>query len=140
MVAVAWCSVAMPTLRADQPSEVTVKAAGLGIITYDLELSRTVRVRDADSLVRVVAANSSAALTFSDSGAAEDTLRSLSARPDVLAGALYDASGRRVAAWRRPGAALPPRRVTAEGESFTSDLVEVVRRVSLDGRPSGSPV
>jgi len=111
--------------------------AGLGIITYDLELSRGALVRDADSLVRVVAANSTAALTFNDSGAAEDTLRSLSARPDVLAGALYDASGRQVAAWRRAGAALPPHRVTAEGEAFASDLLVVVRRVWLDGRAIG---
>ena len=111
--------------------------AGLGIVTYDFELSREMLLRDADSLVRVVAANSTAALTFSDAGAAEDTLRSLSARPDVLAGALYDASGRQVAAWRRTGAVPPPRTATVEGDAFAGDVLVVSRHVWLHGRAIG---
>jgi signal transduction histidine kinase/DNA-binding response OmpR family regulator len=111
--------------------------AGLGVITYDLELSREALLRDADSLVRVVAANSTAALTFSDPVAAQDTLRSLSARPDVMAGALYDAFGWQVAAWQRAGAAPPPHTVTGEEEAFASDMLVVVRRVWLDGRAIG---
>ena len=111
--------------------------AGLGIISSDLELSREALLRDADSLARVVAANSTAALTFADPGAAQDTLRSLSARPDVLEGALYDVSGRQVAAWRRSGVAGTPDVVSAEGDVFTGDTLVVVRRVWLDGRSIG---
>ena len=111
--------------------------AGLGIVSSDFELSHDALLRDADSLARVVAANSTAALTFGDPGAARDTLQSLAVRPDVLEGALYDVTGRQVAAWTRSGAVLAPDQVTAEGDTFTPDTLAVVRYVGLDGRHIG---
>ena len=111
--------------------------AAVGIVSSDLEQSRHALLRDADSLARVVAANSTAALTFTDPSAARDTLQSLAARPDVLEGALYDAAGRQVAAWRRSGETRPPDVVSAEADVFTGDTLVVVRFVWLDGRPIG---
>ena len=111
--------------------------AGLGIVSSDFELSRVALLRDADSLARVVAANSTAALTFGET-------QRRTGHAAIAVGAARRAGRRAVrrlrAAGRRlggTGAARPPDRVKAEGDTFTGDTLAVVRRVWLDGRSIG---
>jgi two-component system sensor histidine kinase/response regulator len=115
--------------------------AGLGVATYVRATSQQAMLSGADSLVRVVAANSTAALTFGDAQVAEDTLRSLAARPDVIAAALYDEGGRKVAEWRRAGGGAIPATVPMGDRDEMGDAVlETQRLVRLDGRVIGAAV
>ena len=126
-------------LLAGVTSTAGLGAAGVGVIYYERGVSHRAMLEGADSLVRVVAANTAAALTFGDAQVAQDTLRSLAARRDVLAAAVYDEEGALVARWQRPGSAAPPARAPViDGDVVDNGVLEARRIVSLDGRAIGA--
>ncbi len=113
--------------------------AGIGIVAYDVVRSRATLLRDADSLATIIGANTAAAITFRDDAAARDTLASLAARPDALAGAVYDASDRRLAMWHSPSAPEPPQGAPlTTAPQFDDDSLTVVRPIVFDHRLIGS--
>ena len=125
-------------LLAGVTSTAGLGAAGAGVIYYDRVAAHRAMLEGADSLVRVVAANSTAALTFGDAQVAEDTLRSLSARHDVLGAAVYDQHGQVVARWQRDGSERLADRLALEDNDVVFDHVLAARRrVVMDGRTIG---
>jgi signal transduction histidine kinase/DNA-binding response OmpR family regulator len=134
-----WSVRAKLWLLAGVTSTAGLGVAGVGVAAYVRSISHAAMLAGADSLVRVVAANSTAALAFADERVAEDTLRSLSVRTDVLAAALYDRSGAKVAEWRRDGARPIASAVSmTDGDEAGVDVLETRRLVRLDGRVIGA--
>ena len=65
---------------------------GAGLVAYDTRTARQQLASELEATTRLVATNSDAALTFADADAAQATLSSLAARPDVLGAILYGLS------------------------------------------------
>jgi two-component system, sensor histidine kinase and response regulator len=119
-------------------SSAALLVAGVGIVAYDASASHEAALRDADSLARVIGANSTAALTFNDETGARETLWSLAARTDTLSGALYTVNGSQLARWQSAKATLPPEVIPQQTTSvFTSESLTVVRAITFDRRPIG---
>jgi hypothetical protein len=84
--------------------------SGIGIVVLDSILFRASMQRDLSALARIVAENSTGALSFEDPRAAEETLAALKARPHLVAACIYRATGAMFATYARPGASpgCPP--------------------------------
>jgi two-component system NtrC family sensor kinase len=114
--------------------------ACLGFIAHEHITFRRTMVRDLSILSEVIQANVAPGLTFDDAKAMEETLHSLAAQEHILAAAVYDPSGTRVAAYERTGqshpfawAVQPP-----EGTHFNRDRLEAFRPINLAGEVIGS--
>lgn len=96
--------------------------------------------RDLDTLGRVFGLNCTAALSFRDQEAAEETLGSLRANPHIMQAALYDVKGRLFATYRRPG--VPPDFPVApfpeDVFEFAADHAILFRGVELDQERIGT--
>lgn len=81
------------------------------LFVFEYSAMESLLERDLESISRVSASNCTAALTFDDPKAANDTLSALSAKPAIEAAGLYDKDGRLFASYLRPGEkdALPER-------------------------------
>lgn len=64
-----------------------------GLLTYELLEERRDKQTEVETLARIIAANSTAALAFRDTEDAHELLATLSREPSVEVTALYDASG-----------------------------------------------
>jgi signal transduction histidine kinase/ActR/RegA family two-component response regulator len=126
------------TLTIAITSALALALAAAALVVYDIATYRRALTYDLEALADLVGHNSTAALAFGDGAAAHETLQSLSARVDVQAAALYTASGHRVAAYTRPGAATPPPALD-RGEAVPDGRRDfsVVRDVTLDGQTVG---
>lgn len=85
-------------------------------LAYDVTTFRRGMVRHARVLAELVAINGSAALTFTDSAAAEEVLRGLGAESKVLAAGIYDANGAAFASYRRAASGPASKRPAAPVE------------------------
>lgn len=119
---------------------VALVAAGSSIVIADSLLFRGYLRRDLSALARIVADNSTGALSFQDRDAAEQTLGSLRARTHVAGACLYDVSGNIFAKYQRaPGFVCPPPRPREISGDLPHFLV-VSEPVMLKGRPIGTLV
>ncbi|MGB6544801.1 MAG: PAS domain S-box protein [Candidatus Acidiferrales bacterium] len=113
--------------------------AGAAFISYDIYSFRGASVRDVQTLARVVASSSTAALAFDDPQAARDVLTQLHYREHVAAACLYDAADKPVASYlqdkRTCASSAPP--LQADGAHFTKDLLVVSQQIVLDGKVIG---
>lgn len=82
-------------------SVVAVLLACLGFIVYEQITFRGKLVRDFSILGEVIGENVAPGLAFNDATAMEKPLQSLSAEPRILAAAVFDKTGRRVAGFQR---------------------------------------
>ncbi|MBA2356458.1 MAG: response regulator [Acidobacteria bacterium] len=105
---------------------------GLGVLTYDAMTSRQAMAHEVEGMAALVGANSGAALTFNDVGVARDNLASLSARTDVLAGALYDRAGTLVVAHRLRASAQVPATSPPPGITYHGSTIRVVQDVCIN--------
>jgi two-component system sensor histidine kinase/response regulator len=114
-------------------------AAGVAFISYDIYTFRIASVHDMQTLARVVASSSTAALAFDDPEAARDVLTQLRYREHIAAACLYDATGKPVASYlqgnRSCALSAPP--LDADGAHFTRDLLIVSQQIVLDGKVIG---
>jgi signal transduction histidine kinase len=94
----------------------------------------------ASSMAEVVAANSTAALTFDDPRAAQQTLSSLRIRPSIVAACLYAPSGAVFSTYHRRGAEGDPVPPTpgSDGHLFGGGNLVLFRPVMLDGERVGT--
>ena len=92
-------------------------------------------------LASMIAANSTAALTFHDAGSAGELLQGLRAQPAVIGAALYS-DGAVFASYRRPGSALTelpvPVPVPADRCEFEAERLVVFQSVVLEGHVVGT--
>ena len=70
-----------------------------GFVAYELKAYREATLNQLTSVAAVIAANSSAALSFDDPESAEQTLSALRSERMVVAGCIYAADGKSVAAY-----------------------------------------
>ncbi len=81
----------------------------------------------------MIADNSAAALTFDDTVAAELTLKSLNANPNVVAAVIYDAAGKPFASYHLAGSPLlEPPPVMPNSHRYTDTWKELIRRRFAD--------
>jgi signal transduction histidine kinase/ActR/RegA family two-component response regulator len=85
--------------------------AATGIMVYELRTYEASRANELAAFADLLGAATGPALAFNDQREAEDSLSLLRVRPSIIAGALYDASGRLFAAHQPDvlaGIRLPP--------------------------------
>jgi two-component system sensor histidine kinase/response regulator len=114
--------------------------ASIAFAEYGVYRFKQMQMQDLNTLANVMATNSTAALAFKDQKSAADILQALSAKPHILAAAIYDPDGKPFAVYRRPtskGIYAPPR-VETESSRFTSDRVLIFRKITLGGEHVGN--
>lgn len=111
---------------------------GLVIGVYDERSYREQRVREVTVQSGILAATVTAALAFDDRQAAEEYVAALGVNPELRNAAVYDRTGRLVAAFSRSGDGSPPPRVTMQAPKFEGALLSVVAPVSQDGERLGA--
>jgi len=112
-------------------SSVVLLLAGIAIIAYDSEIYRTSVRDDLDALARIVADNTTAALTFESPQDAQETLASLRARPSLVQACIYSVDSRVFARYARPGgpSQCPP--VEPDSEIVTAGSLLLFRPIVL---------
>jgi signal transduction histidine kinase/CheY-like chemotaxis protein len=83
-------------------SGLTLMVACTVFAVYDYATSRSRLVRDVTMLADIVGSNSTAALTFNDAGAAEDTLHAMALNAHIIDARLFTRDGTRLAVYTRP--------------------------------------
>lgn len=91
-------------------SAVVVTVTCLAFLVHEFVTFRATARANLETLARVTAANSTAALAFQDTADAAELLMALGTEPQVVAAALYDRQGRLFASYLPPGQArvAPP--------------------------------
>jgi signal transduction histidine kinase/CheY-like chemotaxis protein len=117
-----------------------VLLATVSLAVYHMRTSRLSMAAELESVAQVIAAGSSAPLTFSDHRAAAETLETLGAVEQVVAAGVYGAGGRSLALYRRQGARAPefPERPRPPGIYLERDSLEVFAPVRAGGEEIGS--
>jgi PAS domain S-box-containing protein len=123
-------------------SGVAMLLTSLGFIAYERFSFRKSLVGDIMTTAEIMGDNTSAALSFGDPESAEDTLKSLAAKPQIVAAALYDKDDRLFGIYRRDGNAaarefLPPA-VEPDAQRFGENSLEVFHSIDLAGEKAGT--
>ncbi len=93
--------------------------AGLGMAAYNEEVGKAQRLRNVTVQSAILADSVEAALSFNDHEAAQGYVVALRANPNVDAAGVYDAAGRLVAGYSRPGSTPP--KLSRAGRPFYQD-------------------
>lgn len=117
-------------------STVSLVGAALVIIGYEAGTARDRVANELDSLARLLAVNTEAALRFNDPDAATENLNSLSAQPNIVTAAVYSQDGALFAQYSPDAQALPGQ-VPNPGERFTGNQLELVHPIGAVAAPSG---
>jgi signal transduction histidine kinase len=113
--------------------------AGVGLLTLDFFRFRREMVADLRTLAEVIAQNSTAALSFEDAAAAQETLAALGAKRSVVAAALYSRKGELFAHWARRGQTPAfPARPGSDGPLFRQSSLVLFEPVWLKGQRIGT--
>ncbi|MEP7310639.1 MAG: CHASE sensor domain-containing protein, partial [Acidobacteriota bacterium] len=126
---------------------VTLLAACAVFATYDYVNLRLRLVRDVTMIADVVGINSTAALTFKDAPAAEETLRATAVNEHILNARLFTRDGQLLATYQRPNASSslipsedgPPAGVERVAR-FEAGYLRVERPIALNREFIGSIV
>ena len=120
---------------------VTVSAlllACLGFIGFEYYATRKALVNDLNSLADVLGFNSRAALRFQDKTAAETTLASMQAKPNIVAASLYLPDRKLFATWsRHPAYHARYAASLSEGRRFGGETLWMFQPVVHDGETIG---
>jgi signal transduction histidine kinase/CheY-like chemotaxis protein len=121
-------------------SLVTIVAAMLAMLVYDLLSFKRSWTDDITTQAELIGGASAAALNFNDIKAASQNLAMLRVRPQILVGAIYDAKGRRFATYHQPDLAAPeyPERPGNPGYTIDSSELSVFHRIVENGELLGT--
>lgn len=113
--------------------------ASAGFITFEYFTTRKALIGDLSSLTAVLGFNSRAALRFQDKAAAEMTLASMQAKPNVVMAALYTPDRKQFAQWSRGGTPHQDGWMDNPqvGHSFGDDELQMFQPVVHDGETIG---
>ncbi len=114
--------------------------ACLGFMTYELVTMRQTMAQELSTLAGIIADNSTAALSFKDSKAAEETLATLGAKQQIVAAAIFGPDDVLFARYLRPGAGAEaiPRSPEAGGYRFESRRLLLFGPVLMDKERIGT--
>ncbi len=109
------------------------------LVHVELMLKASLR-NDAGVLAEMLAANSSAALTFSDDRAASELLRGLAAEPSIASAVIFAPDGSRFASYQRTGSApdLTPPRLNQDISWFEDGRLKLFKPVRLGQQTLGT--
>lgn len=109
-------------------------------LTYEWTTFRQATLAHLVTLSQIVADNSTAALSFNDEADAGETLGTLRAEKDIVAAAIYDAQGRRMAEYRTRGATTPAQLTSLppEGHAFSFNELIVYEPIVQERRTLGT--
>jgi signal transduction histidine kinase/ActR/RegA family two-component response regulator len=108
-------------------------------VTWDYFQFRQDAQRELSTQARMVLENSTAAMSFQDQSAAQETLETLAPNPHIRVACLYDSTGARFAEFRIAAESAPcPENRPTLASSFGANRLEVVEQVQIAGRPAGS--
>ena len=121
-------------------TSVALILAGGVLLGYESRQYRAAATREMSALAEIVAAGSTAALSFGDKQAARETLASLHGDPRLLRAVVYDKAGNSFAAYEQPGtgAAAAPLRPRADNAYFERDTLLLFQPIKLTGDRIGT--
>jgi signal transduction histidine kinase len=112
--------------------------ASAGFITFEYFTTRTALVSDLSSITAVLGFNSRAALRFADKAAAETTLASMQAKPNIVTAILYTPDRKVFATWSSdPARKLAYFKAPAAGHTFEEGNLQLCQAVIHDGETIG---
>ena len=119
---------------------IALLAAGIGMLTHDLNVYRDSWVADLDTQASILATSTAAALVSADRSLADRNTGALSVRPTVEVAALYAANGRLFSSFVRAGAIPPPLQLHAvvRTSKVAGGNVELVQPIIEDGQRLGT--
>jgi signal transduction histidine kinase len=135
-----------PTVQA-KVTGVAMATSGIALLlaTFALLLNEYFSQREATAgrlqiIARIVAAQSSAAVAFKDSHAAEEILGSLRAEEDLEAASIYTTDGALFVRYLRPGVRpeILPRRPPQDGAGFHGGVFELHEPIVVDQKVLGT--
>jgi diguanylate cyclase (GGDEF)-like protein/PAS domain S-box-containing protein len=114
--------------------------AGGVLLGYESRQYRAAETREMSALAEIVAAGSTAALSFGDKQAARETLASLHGDSRMLRAVIYDKVGNSFAAYEQPGtgAAAAPLRPRANDAYFEQGTLLLFQPIKLTGEQIGT--
>ena len=111
-------------------SVVALTSTAIALGAYEWYFYRRTTMSHLVTTCAITARNSAAALAFANTGDAIRILSALDAEPAIIAAALYDATGRRLALYRRPGSdATMPASPPADGVHQRGPDIDIVTPV-----------
>lgn len=121
-------------------SSIAITLASALIIGYQVVTSRFAAVYELATLAEIIRANSASDLEMRDAKAVAETLASLKARPEIIAGRVFDATGALFAQYLRADAnpGQLPSGPLGEGNWFHGDRLLLSHRVTANGRLLGT--
>jgi signal transduction histidine kinase len=111
-------------------------AAGILMARYEDRLYSDQQLKNANEQAHILAASVAAAVAFDDAQAAQEYVDALTVNPELQVAAVYDALGRRIAQFTRPGASLPARPGSAIG--YADGHIDVAVPVIQNGAALGT--
>ena len=120
-------------------SMVALLVAGALLFTYEYSAVQSMMEHDVEAIANLSAANSTAALSFDDPKAAEDTLSAMAAKPAIELACLYDNEGHLFAAYYRNGQKEQiPERPRTDGFDRSSRKLSLFSPVKLKTKRIGT--
>jgi diguanylate cyclase (GGDEF)-like protein/PAS domain S-box-containing protein len=121
-------------------TSVALVLAGAGLLSYESYQYRGEATREMASLAEIIAAGSTAALSFGDKQAARETLNSLHGDPRLLRAVLYDKAGDPFAAYAQSGAdaAAAPGHPRPDGDYFEQGTLLLFQPIRFTGERIGT--
>lgn len=109
---------------------VALLVTAITLVVYDYRTFQSAWVSDLDTQAEILVRASAPALEFDDPASAQQYVSYLSARPRILAAAIYTASGELFASYVRPGTTITwPRLPGADGVHLEQGQLTVVKRI-----------
>src|ERR1043165_6835754 len=105
---------------------------------YDRKTFREEAQGDLSVLAGVIGENASSSLVFNDPETARATLGALRAKPNIVAGFLYDKDGKLFASYTTPNAKSLPQKTPADGLRIDERDLDVTRPVMFNNARVGT--
>jgi PAS domain S-box-containing protein len=120
-------------------STVALLIATVAVATFGWRIVRRAMVNDLEAVADIVGANSTAAISFNDTDAAEETLASLKTRSEIVSARIYGREGKVLAKFDRGGPVGPVKeaRENTVVAADTGRYLQIVRPIRLDGEIIG---
>ncbi|MCU1337805.1 MAG: diguanylate cyclase/phosphodiesterase with sensor(s) [Bryobacterales bacterium] len=121
-------------------TSVALVLAGVGLLSYESYQYRGLEMREMSGLAEIVAAGSTAALSFGDKQAARETLTALHGDRRLLRAVVYDKAGDPFAAYDQPGtsAAAAPAHPRPDSAYFEQGMLLLYQPITFSGERIGT--
>jgi len=126
------------TLLIVATGSIALVLASVALLIFKSMDLRKETIGEISTLAEVIGANTTAALTFRDRQAAEETLSALRADKRIVAAAVFGKDGSLFARYARRGAASGSIELRPAGYSFEGDILLLERPILLDGENIGT--